>query len=200
MLNNKISTKTKLFLFVLNTKTTFNKNIINKFLFGSYMKKVLFSNNTLNFFLLKFIKLIYTFNIEKRHILLIFSENISVYFMLQLTNAFLKNQRRISLINEKSWYNGNLKNTIVFEKQLLKKKTFDLLTGFNFKPELVVIFGLNNDFIIKDLIYFNLPFILLGFKKINLNINKTYYFIPFNCIDENIIFIFIIKYAFLYKW
>jgi hypothetical protein len=200
MLNNKVSTKTKLFLFVLNTKTTFNKNIINKFLFGSYMKKMLFSNNVLNFFLLKFIKLIYKFNVNKRHILLIFSENISVYFMLQLSNIFLKNQRRISFINEKNWYNGSLKNIIVFKKQSLKKKYFDLLTGFNFKPELILIFGLNNNFIIKDLIYFNLPFILFGFKKFNLNINKTYYFIPFSCINENIVFVFIIKYAFLYKW
>jgi hypothetical protein len=200
MLNNKVSTKTKLFLFVLNAKTTFNKNMTNKFLFGSYMKKMLLSNNILNSFLLKFIKLIYIFNVDKRHILLIFSENISVYFMLQLTNAFMKNQHRISLINEKSWYNGSLKNIIVFKKQALKKKTFNLLTGFNFKPELIVIFGLNSDFIIKDLIYFNLPFILLGFKKFNLNINKTYYFIPFSCVNENAIFIFIIKYAFLYKW
>jgi hypothetical protein len=200
MLNNKVSTKIKLFLFVLNTKTTFNKNIINKFLFGLYMKKMLFSNNTLNFFLLRFIKLIYTFNINNRHILLIFSENISIYFMLQLTNTFLKNRRKISLINEKNWYNGSLKNIIVFKKQSLKKKFFDLLTGFNFKPELIIIFGLNNNFIMKDLIYFDLPFVLLGFKKFNLNINKIYYFIPFNCVDENVIFIFIIKYAFLYKW
>jgi hypothetical protein len=200
MLNNKVSIKTKLFLFVLNTKTTFNGSIMNKFLFGFYMKKMLFNNNVLNFFLLKFIKLIYIFNENNRHILLIFSESISVYFMLQLTNTFLKNQRRISLVNEKSWYNGSLKNIVVFEKQSLKKKTFDLLTGFNFKPELIVIFGLNSGFVIKDIIHFNLPFMLLGFKKFNLNINKAYYFIPFNCVDENIIFIFIIKYAFLYKW
>jgi hypothetical protein len=200
MLNNKISAKTKTFLFVLNTKTTSNENTINKFLFGCYTKKMMLNNNILNYFLSRFIKIIYTFSLNKRHILLIFSENISIYFMLQLGGIFLKNRRKISLINEKSWYNGSLKNTVVFKKQLLKKKYFDLLTGFNFKPELIIIFGLNSDFIIKDLIYFNLPFILLGFKKFNLNVDKTEYFIPFNYVNENVIFIFIIKYAFLYKW
>jgi len=200
MLNNKVSAKTKLFLFVLNTKTTFNENIVNKFLFGSYMKKMLFSNSILNFFLSRFIKIIYTFSVNQRHVLLVFSENISIYFILQLTNIFLKNQRKISLINKKSWHNGSLKNITVFEKQLLKKKDFNLLTGFNFKPELIIIFGSNSDFIIKDLIYFNLPFILLGFKEFSLNINKTHYFIPFSCVSDNVIFIFIIKYAFLYKW
>lgn len=198
MLNNKISVQTKLFLFVLNIKTTVNINISNEFIFGLYSKKFLFDNNILKNFMLKFIKIIHKFNFNNQHILLIFAENVAVYFILQLTNLFLKKQRKISLINEHNWTKGCLKNANVFKKQILKKKKFDLLVGFNFKPEIAILFGLTNNFIIKDLIYFNLPLIIFNLKQLNFNFNKNYYLIPSLNICENIIFIFIIKYSFLH--
>jgi len=198
MLTNKISLQTKLFLYTINNKQFFNTIVISKeFIFGFHVKNFSLNSNILHFYTVQFIKIIFIFFLYKKHILMIFSEIISIYFILQVSNLFIKKQHKISLINENNWYKGSLINNFIFKKPFVNKYFFELLVGFKFKPEIVILFGLNNYFIIRDLIFFDLPLIIFSLKITSLKINKNIYFIPSINANENFLFIFIVKYAFL---
>jgi hypothetical protein len=77
------------------------------------------------------------------------------------------------------------------------KSGFQLLTGFNSKPDLVLLFGVTNFFVIKEFVSSNLPTILFCLNTVNAPNGASYYIPKVNTfLLEDFIFVFIVKYTF----
>jgi len=130
---------------------------------------------------------------KKSHILFLFGEGISVYFILQLISFILKTRFKISVCQEKNWFAGQVINGIngVFSHK------FSLLVGFNSKPAFAILFGISSHYIIKEFIRSFLPVLFIQLENSNI-CNFSDYSVPLvnSLLLEDFILIFIIKYSF----
>jgi hypothetical protein len=129
-----------------------------------------------------------------------FAENTSPYFLLQMTALILKTRHRVSLCQEKYWAPGTLMNRARLLEIAGKKSSksgFQLLTGFNSKPDLILLFGVTNFFVIKEFVSSNLPIVLFCLNTINAPEGASYYIPKVNTfLLEDFIFVFVVKYTF----
>jgi hypothetical protein len=132
-----------------------------------------------------------------------FAESTSPYFLLQMAALILKTRHRVSLCQEKYWAPGTLMNrSRLFELAGRKsfKSGFHLLTGFNSKPDVILLFGVTNLFIVKEFVSSNMPVILFGLNSINLPEDPSYFLPKINTfLLEDFIFVFIVKYTFFVR-
>jgi hypothetical protein len=84
-------------------------------------------------------------------------------------------------------------------KSLIEEKTLYLTRNlsFNSKPDLVLLFGVTNFFIVKEFVSSNLPVILFCLNAVNAPKSASYYIPKVNTfLLEDFIFVFIVKYTF----
>jgi hypothetical protein len=200
MLNSKYSLQLKLLLRLVNS--CFYTNSFSGMVLGKYYQDFILSNNIVLKLTLKLIRFVNRFMSQKKHLLLIFSENISPYFLLQVFALIVKNSLRISFCQQKYWVSGVLVNNSGFlapSKKQSSNNNFQLLTGFNSKPDLVLLFGVTNLFVLREFTCANLPVILFCINTINFW--QESYFVPKinTFLFEDFIFIFVVKYSFFHK-
>lgn len=195
MLSLKNSVNYKILFRLLGT-TVFripSKILFFKYCFGFYYQNFILNNKLVGYILIKMIRFFDRFVYKKSHILFLFGEGISVYFILQLISFILKTRFKISVCQEKNWFAGQVINGIngVFSHK------FSLLVGFNSKPAFAILFGISSHYIIKEFIRSFLPVLFIQLENSNI-CNFSDYSVPLvnSLLLEDFILIFIIKYSF----
>jgi hypothetical protein len=170
------------------------------FVLGRYYQNLVLNNNLIITLTVKLLRLVDSFLQQKQHVFVMFAENTSPYFLLQMTALILKTRHRVSLCQEKNWAPGTLMNRgrlLEISAKKPSKSGFQLLTGFNSKPDLVLLFGVTNFFIVKEFVSSNLPIVLFCLNHINASQSASYYVPKVNTfLLEDFIFVFIVKYTF----
>lgn len=198
MLRLKNSIKFKILSRLLNSGVlkTSGKIIFFKYCFGFYYQNFILNNKLISQVLVKIIRFFDRFIYQKNHILFLFGENISVYFILQFISFALKTRLKISVCQEKYWFVGQI---IKNNNSVLSHK-FSLLIGFNSKPVFAILFGISSRKILKE---FNVSFLPVVFIQLeNSNIcNFSDYLVPLvnPLLLEDFILIFIFKYSFFLR-
>jgi len=203
MLNSKHSLQLKLLVRLLNSGNFFlpvSTKALYGFVLGRYYQNLILNNSLIITLTVKLLRLVDRFLGQKQHVFVMFAENTSPYFLLQMSALILKTRHRVSLCQEKHWAPGTLMNRgRLFELAGKKssKSGFQLLTGFNSKPDLVLLFGVTNFFVVKEFVSSNLPIILFCLNAVNAPQGACYYIPKVNTfLLEDFIFVFIVKYTF----
>lgn len=201
MLNSKHSLQLKLLVRLLNSGNFFlpaSNKASYGFALGCYYQNLVLNNHLIVTLTVKLLRLLDHFLREKQHVFVMFAENVSPYFLLQMTALILKTSYRVSLCQEKYWGPGTLLNRVRLLELAGKpslKTGFHLLTGFNSKPDLVLLFGVTNFFIVKEFASSNLPVVLFCLNAIGFP--ASYYIPKTNTfLLEDFIFVFVVKYTF----
>jgi len=203
MLNAKHSLRLKLLTRLLNSGSS-SLPVSNKvsygFVLGRYYQNFILDNTLIVTLLVKLLRLVNNFLEQKQHLFVMFAENTSPYFLLQMVALILKTQRRVSLCQEKHWAPGTLMNRGRLSEigdRKSPKTGFQLLTGFNSKPDLVLLFGVTNFFVVKEFVSSNLPVVFFCLNVVNVPYSASYYIPKVNTfLLEDFIFVFVIKYTF----
>jgi hypothetical protein len=203
MINSKNSLQLKLLVRLLNSENFFSTDP-NKvgygFVLGRYYQNLVLNNHLIITLTVKLLRLLDRFLTKKQHVFVMFAENTSPYFLLQMSALILKTRHRVSLCQEKYWAPGTLTNRgrlLELSGKKSLKNGFHLLTGFNSKPDLVLLFGVTNFFVVKELVSSNMPVVLFCLNFVNAPQSASYYIPKINTfLLEDFIFVFIIKYTF----
>jgi len=202
-LNSKHSLQLKLLARLLNSGNSFlpaSSKTPYGFVLGRYYQNLVLNNNLIIGLTVKFLRLVDRFLGQKQHVFVMFAENTSPYFLLQMTALILKTRHRVSLCQEKYWAPGTLMNRgrlLELAGKKSSKSGFQLLTGFNSKPDLVLLFGVTNFFVVKEFLSSNLPVILFCLNSVNAPGGASYYIPKVSTfLLEDFIFVFIVKYTF----
>jgi hypothetical protein len=203
MLNSKHSLQLKLLVRLLNSGNSLlpaSNKALYGFVLGRYYQNLILNNSLVVSLTVKLLRLVDSFLGQKRHVFVMFAENTSPYFLLQMAALILKTRHRVSLCQEKYWAPGTLMNRgrlLELSGKKSSKSGFQLLTGFNSKPDLVLLFGVTNFFVIKEFVSSNLPTILFCLNTVNAPNGASYYIPKVNTfLLEDFIFVFIVKYTF----
>jgi len=199
MLNSKHSLQLKLLVRLLNSgNLSFSSyQAVHAFALGRYYRNLVLNNSVLILLSTRFLRFVDTFLGQNHHIFFMFAENTSPYFLLQMAALVLKTRHRVSLCQEKYWAPGILTNRRLLALTGKKSsKNFYLLSGFNAKPDLILLFGVTNFFIVNEFMSSNLPTMFFCLNQINVHI--PLYRIPKvnTFLLEDFIFVFIVKYTF----
>ena len=177
--------------------------ISHGFALGRYYQNLILNNSILVTLTVKLLRLVDSFLGQKQHVFIMFAESTSPYFLLQMAALILKTRHRVSLCQEKYWAPGTLMNRgrlfeLAGKKSL--KSGFHLLTGFNSKPDVILLFGVTNLFIVKEFVSSNMPVILFCLNSINVPEDPSYFIPKINTfLLEDFIFVFIVKYTFFVR-
>jgi len=203
MLNSKHSLQLKLLVRLLNSGNCLlpsSNNTMYGFVLGRYYQNLVLNNNLIITLTVKLLRLVDNFLEQRHHVFVMFAESTSPYFLLQMTALILKTRHRVSLCQEKHWAPGTLMNRdrlLEFSGKKSSKAGFHLLTGFNSKPDLVLLFGVTNFFVVKEFALSNLPVIFFGLNSVNVSQETSYHIPKINTfLLEDFIFIFLVKYTF----
>ena len=206
MLNSKHSLQLKLLVRLLNSENfllTSSNKISHGFALGRYYQNLILNNSILVTLTVKLLRLVDSFLGQKQHVFIMFAESTSPYFLLQMAALILTTRHRVSLCLEKYWAPGTLMNRgrlfeLAGKKSL--KSGFHLLTGFNSKPDVILLFGVTNLFIVKEFVSSNMPVILFCLNSINVPEDPSYFIPKINTfLLEDFIFVFIVKYTFFVR-
>jgi len=203
MLNSKHSLQLKLLARLLNSENFFlpaSNKVLHGFVLGRYYQNFVLNNSLIVTLTVRLLRLVDRFLDQRQHVFVMFAENTSPYFLLQMTALILKTRHRVSLCQEKYWAPGTLMNRgrlleLAGKKQ--SKNGFQLLTGFNSKPDLVLLFGVSNYFVVKEFVSSNIPVILFCLNTVDVPHNTSYFIPKVNTfLLEDFIFVFLVKYTF----
>jgi len=203
MLNSKNSLQLKLLARLLNSENFFlptSNKAVYGFVLGRYYQNLVLNNSLIIALTVKLLRLVDSFLEQKQHVFVMFAENTSPYFLLQMTALILKTRHRVSFCQEKYWAPGTLMNRgrlLELPGKKSPKNGFQLLTGFNSKPDLVLLFGVTNFFVVKEFTRADLPVILFCLNTINTPQEASYHIPKINTfLFEDFIFVFLVKYTF----
>ena len=195
MLSLKNSLNSKILFRLLNTGVleTSGKTALFRYCFGFYYQNFILNNKLISYILIKMIRFFDCFSYKKNHILFLFGENISVYFILQFISFVLKARFKISVCQEKNWFAGQIING---DNNIFSRK-FSLLIGFDSKPVFAILFGISSNYIVKEFTSSFLPVVFIKLENSNI-CNFSDYSVPLvnSLLLEDFILIFIIKYSF----
>jgi|TARA_B110000261_G_scaffold4674_1_gene4927 hypothetical protein len=195
MLSLKNSLNSKILFRLLNTGVleTSGKTALFRYCFGFYYQNFILNNKLISYILIKMIRFFDCFSYKKNHILFLFGENISVYFILQFISFVLKARFKISVCQEKNWFAGQIING---DNNIFSRK-FSLLMGFDSKPVFAILFGISSNYVIKEFTSSFLPVVFIQLENSNI-CNFSDYSVPLvnSLLLEDFILIFIIKYSF----
>lgn len=198
MLSLKNSVNFKILFRLLNTGVleTSGKTILFRYCFGFYYQNFILNNKLISYILIKMIRFFDCFSYKKNHILFLFGENISVYFILQFISFVLKARFKISVCQEKNWFAGQIING---DNNIFSRK-FSLLIGFDSKPVFAILFGISSNYIVKEFTSSFLPVVFIKLENSNI-CNFSDYSVPLvnSLLLEDFILIFIIKYSFFLR-
>ena len=181
MLNSKHSLQLKLLIRLLNSGNSFipvSNKALYGFVLGRYYQNLVLNNSLIVTLTVKLLRLVDSFLGQKQHVFVMFAENTSPYFLLQMMALILKTRHRVSMCQEKYWAPGTLMNRgrlLEMAGKKSPKSGFQLLTGFNSKPDLVLLFGVTNFFVVKEFVSSNLPIILFCSNNVNAPQGASYH-------------------------